>query len=176
MLKNIGSTLKSAGDKIAEAQKSWRDDDLDAREQRLVEREAAIKRAETDLQSRLRAFERERAAGGLRKVFVGVAVAFGLVGAFAVGHFSAGSDAAPELDPALASDAVAASPTVVSDARGSETVAPTEPRRDGSFAECVARGDAYFKDIEAWPRLTTTGEDAHSVAVERCRRSTLAFG
>jgi hypothetical protein len=42
--------------------------------------------------------------------------------------------------------------------------------------ECAAKGVAYFKEIGAYPKLTTTGEDAEKVAVERCQRSRLAFG
>ena len=39
---------------------------------------------------------------------------------------------------------------------------------------CVAKGVAYFKEIEAFPTLSD-GRDAETVARERCHRTTGAF-
>ena len=40
---------------------------------------------------------------------------------------------------------------------------------------CISRGIAYFKEVDAYPTLTTTGENAEDVARERCNRTTTAF-
>lgn len=40
---------------------------------------------------------------------------------------------------------------------------------------CISRGVAYFKEVGAYPTLTTTGENAEDVARERCNRTTTAF-
>lgn len=40
---------------------------------------------------------------------------------------------------------------------------------------CISRGIAYFKEVGAYPTLTTTGENAEAVAKERCNRTTTAF-
>lgn len=40
---------------------------------------------------------------------------------------------------------------------------------------CISRGIAYFKEVGAYPILTTTGENAEVVAKERCNRTTTAF-
>lgn len=45
---------------------------------------------------------------------------------------------------------------------------------NSGVANCTARGIAYFKEIESWPRLSN-GRDATQVAVERCKRTTTAF-
>lgn len=39
---------------------------------------------------------------------------------------------------------------------------------------CIDRGVKYFKEIDAWPRLSS-GQDALDVATERCGRTTTAF-
>lgn len=51
-------------------------------------------------------------------------------------------------------------------------VAPTEARTAGP--DCVAKGEAYFKEIESWPTLSN-GSDAREVVAERCARTTGAF-
>lgn len=40
--------------------------------------------------------------------------------------------------------------------------------------QCINRGIAYFKEIEAYPKLST-GRLADEVARERCNRTTTAF-
>lgn len=40
---------------------------------------------------------------------------------------------------------------------------------------CTSRGISYFKEVGAYPTLTTTGENAEAVARERCNRTTTAF-
>lgn len=40
---------------------------------------------------------------------------------------------------------------------------------------CISRGIAYFKEVGAYPTLTTTGENAEVVAKERCNRTKTAF-
>jgi hypothetical protein len=47
---------------------------------------------------------------------------------------------------------------------------------EAQVLECQRKGIAYFKEVGAWPRLRTTGEDAEKVALERCRNSLMAFG
>ncbi len=54
-----------------------------------------------------------------------------------------------------------------------QTSAAAEPART-TETECVAKGDAYFQEIESWPNLSD-GRDAHKVAIERCGRTTGAF-
>lgn len=44
----------------------------------------------------------------------------------------------------------------------------------GAVAACINRGIIYFKEIDAWPKLSD-GRDAESVASERCNRTTTAF-
>ena len=44
-----------------------------------------------------------------------------------------------------------------------------------SVDACISRGIAYFKEVGAYPILTTTGENAEQVAKERCNRTTTAF-
>lgn len=46
---------------------------------------------------------------------------------------------------------------------------------DNSYDKCVENGISYFKEIEAFPKLSN-GEDATEVAKERCHRSRVAFG
>lgn len=61
---------------------------------------------------------------------------------------------------------------------GTQTVEPemmVEPR----IRACVNKGIAYFKDIGSYPKLYSypdAGRRAEDVAIERCRRSTSAFG
>ncbi len=43
------------------------------------------------------------------------------------------------------------------------------------FEACKSKGIAYFKEIEAWPRLSD-GRDAETVVIERCNRTATAFG
>ena len=47
--------------------------------------------------------------------------------------------------------------------------------QNNEIEACVTRGIAYFKEIGAYPTLTTTGENAEQVAKERCYRTTTAF-
>jgi hypothetical protein len=42
-------------------------------------------------------------------------------------------------------------------------------------ARCVARGIAYFKEIGSFPHLSD-GRDSATVAIERCSRTSTAFG
>lgn len=64
---------------------------------------------------------------------------------------------------------------------------PTEPQTDQPVPkveqpvvgqttgpDCVAKGEAYFREIESWPTLSD-GRDAGEVAAERCARTTGAF-
>lgn len=46
---------------------------------------------------------------------------------------------------------------------------------ENKYDKCVANGISYFKEIEAYPKLSD-GRDAESVAKERCHRSRVAFG
>lgn len=41
-------------------------------------------------------------------------------------------------------------------------------------ADCQAKGEAYFREIESWPKLSN-GRNASEVAAERCARTTGAF-
>lgn len=43
------------------------------------------------------------------------------------------------------------------------------------YKACVEKGISYFKEIEAWPKLSD-GRNAEAVAAERCQRTTGAFG
>lgn len=52
---------------------------------------------------------------------------------------------------------------------------PAQKVFQDSHADCVARGIAYFKEIEAYPFLRSTGESADEVAKERCSRTLTAF-
>jgi hypothetical protein len=45
---------------------------------------------------------------------------------------------------------------------------------DVLITSLVRRGEAYFREIEAWPSLSD-GRNALTVAKERCRRTTTAF-
>jgi len=45
-----------------------------------------------------------------------------------------------------------------------------DPTRAAAVEDCVERGRAYFIAIESFPRLRSTGEDAMTVARERCNR------
>ena len=60
---------------------------------------------------------------------------------------------------------------------GSEGPAPVHRASvpaDDQVSECINRGLRYFREIEAYPRLSD-GRDALDVAAERCRRTTTAF-
>lgn len=50
----------------------------------------------------------------------------------------------------------------------------TGPSSATTYAQCVSRGIAYFREIESWPKLSD-GRDARGVATERCNRTTGAF-
>ncbi len=59
-----------------------------------------------------------------------------------------------------------------------ESSSSGEPSYTASSADieaCISRGIAYFKEVGAYPTLTTTGENAETVAKERCNRTTTAF-
>ena len=53
--------------------------------------------------------------------------------------------------------------------RGSDASKPNDEQDD-----CVRRGVAYFKEIEAYPKLSD-GRSAEAVAQERCGRTSIAF-
>lgn len=50
------------------------------------------------------------------------------------------------------------------------------PEARSPMAVCVERGIQYYKDIDAYPRLSTTGERVEDVVKRRCSRTTGAFG
>lgn len=177
MFEKISSTLKTANDALADAQKSWRDNDLTEREKRIVEKEADLTRREADLKKRIDALGRDRAKRWLLKVLVAVVMIAVAVGAFYAGGIVALTPSGPtslERTSQPRPNAVAVSnPSTVS-APSKEALA--DQSRVPTFRECVTKGDAYFLEIGAWPNLRTTGQDAHEAVVERCGRSRYAFG
>jgi len=67
---------------------------------------------------------------------------------------------------------------IVSKPRSMVTQDMPDTTRDAmpSFLDCYDNGIAYFKEIDSYPRLRSTGEYVPDVVQERCRRSKLAFG
>lgn len=58
--------------------------------------------------------------------------------------------------------------SIIGDSKGRNT-------QNNEIEACVSRGIAYFKEVGAYPTLTTTGENAEAVAKERCNRTITAF-
>lgn len=172
MLEKIGATLKTANDALSDARKSWRDDNISERETRLVEQEKILAAREAELAATMRTFRQMQSKAWLRRVGFGVGAAALVCVAFFAGAMMA---QAPLPTP---SDSEAASALAVTSDEPSEAAAvePTIEHATSSYGECVAKGDAYFKEIGSWPTLSSTGQNAHSAAVERCGRSINAFG
>lgn len=172
MLEKIGATLKTANEALSDARKSWRDDNISEREKWLVEREKVVAAREAELAQTMRTLRQMQSKAWFRRVGFGIGTAALVCIAFFAGSMMAQtplpSPSGPEADstPALKSNQPSAVPNVES------TIEPAT----SSFGECVARGDAYFKEIGSWPTLSSTGQDAHSAAVERCGRTISAFG
>lgn len=176
MFEKIGSTLRTANEALADAQKSWRDGDLTERDKRLVGRESALAEREAEFRQRVSAFERTRAKGWIRAA-VAVCLAVGVaIFSFFAGAMLARSPSDPAHSTVVASAAVNAPSE--SDSPGTQTVSEAPPLADErvSFRDCVAKGEAYYKEIDAWPTLTSTGQNARSAVIERCGRTTEAFG
>lgn len=180
MFEKVGAGLRRANEAMADAQKTWRDEALSSREQGLSDRQALLEKREAELKQRLSDFHRLERRRWAVRVIVVVAIAVVGVGFFFAGGLVASIPVEPSIYdnipvppplPSTSSDNDDQSREALSDQlRASEP----EPR-ESSFSECVAKGHAYFREIEAWPTLSS-GEDAHTAAVERCGRTTGAFG
>lgn len=172
MLEKIGEKFKTANEALADAHKTWRSDQLADREKRLSERETTLSARESELERRLQAFQLVQGKAWLRRIAFGTGAIVLICVAFVVGSMTASSlEGAPALVPTPPRS------EATPEAREVGTVSETGPRASTlSFRECVERGDAYFQEIGSWPVLTSTGEDAHSAAIERCGRTTTAFG
>ena len=55
-----------------------------------------------------------------------------------------------------------------------EEAGPESTTTQTTRAECQAKGEAYFREIESWPTLSD-GRIAADVAADRCGRTTGAF-
>ena len=67
---------------------------------------------------------------------------------------------------------------IVLTACGTQTV-EAEMMVEPKIRACVNKGIAYFKEIGSYPKLYSypnAGRRAEDVAIERCNRSTSAFG
>lgn len=90
-------------------------------------------------------------------------------------HGSRSSDKA-KADLKAANEAVAVAQRNYdkADAEYRAVTGATGPASATTYAQCVSRGMAYFREIESWPKLSD-GRDARGVAAERCNRTTGAF-
>ena len=164
----IQDTLKKANDALANAQKSWRDENLTTRQGKIEERERVL--AEREASLNLRAAKLQRSE--LRKWFGRVAT---IVAMIAVAALSYGIGASVPVQAGSSLESVptvpSASPNVPAE---TSSYTPPTPRTAGSVSECRRMGEAYFREIGAWP-LLSSGEDAATVAAERCTRMRAAF-
>jgi len=172
MLEKIGANLKTANDALSDARKSWRDDNISEREKRLVEREKVVAAREAELAHTMRTLRQSQSKAWLQRVGFGMGAAALVCIAFVAGSMMA---QAPLPTP---SGSDAGSTLALKSNQPSEVLAvePTIEPAISSYGECVAKGDAYFKEIGSWPTLKSTGQDAHSAAIERCGRTINAFG
>lgn len=169
MLPKIGGTLKRANDALADAQKSWRDENLTSREREIAQREGILERREADLNRRVKVLQRGEWGKWLRRTFIGAAMLTVAVVSFLAGATTTGSETSPaSVRPVVAPQSESLEPP------SRDAPAATILRKAGSFRECVTMGEEYFREIDAWPRLSS-GEDAAATAADRCARTLGAF-
>jgi len=164
----IQDSLKKANDALANAQKSWRDENLTTRQSKIEERERVLAERETSLNLHAAKLQRSE----WRKWFGRVATAVAMIVVAAL-SFVIGASMPVQADPTSESVPIVRSsiPNIPAE---TSTYNPPAPRQAGSVSECRRMGEAYFREIEAWP-LLSSGEDAATVAAERCSRMRAAF-